>query len=85
MRNYVGFLQIGSHLSVITESKKIYTADIAITTLLIFIIIYKYSTQTYKQALDHVHLTVLGANLQFSITAMALLHLGPVILDRLFT
>ena len=35
----------------------IYTADIAITTLLIFIIIYKYSTQTYKQALDHVHWT----------------------------
>ena len=28
----------------------IYTADIAITALLIFIIIYKYSTQTYKQA-----------------------------------
>ena len=43
------------YLSVITESNiikiiVIYTADIAITALLIFIIIYKYSTETYKQA-----------------------------------
>ena len=54
------------------------TADI--TALMIFIIIYKYSTQTYKQAImctwrNHVIIVLV----EFSITAMAILHLEPVI------